>query len=382
MNRDTYNPRQSILWTLLQSVDSDEVSLQDWMFGGSLDTVMTTAPNHPLSQERLADLEQLDWDAWTDEEWLNEAAALGELEHYRNDHPNPAAGHFDSHTAKETLSRSSGYEPLELGATSVEYSRSFALLKQRLKISAEDNPPLFPWESEVREYDEVFATEAISATATGLIGTWQSLWHQISLPVTLPAEVMAHITRQCQDLVQSSVKDGMRLIHAIESLFPEHNPQQMHDLAGLVLQGGVRKTGESLASRFLGLNVPATYQGASENQQVALAMVAAYELMNLLTLKLSSREPEVSQTWGLPTGTVALRATYHTSLQVVRLEITLPEPGTLSVVGVDHSLSVRREEAGAAVLLLPDVQLGANYDLQLLLDGCADPLKLSIHVDR
>ncbi|NER00615.1 MAG: hypothetical protein F6K30_28630, partial [Cyanothece sp. SIO2G6] len=90
----------------------------------------------------------------------------------------------------------------ELGEMSAVQDRFYAVLKRRLQTEIEQNPPLFPWESEVLEYE----TEAI---ATPLVPV--SAWMQrirARLPVPMSEQVLATLFSQCQSIVHRSQQQG------------------------------------------------------------------------------------------------------------------------------------------------------------------------------
>lgn len=394
MNRDTYTPEQWFLSLLLQSVDSDEVQLEPVLQGVSNTTV--TLPGTPLAldstfipglvpgldqqsnpesnsqpnprstsqEDTVLGLETdlgsvLERDLMFGELTADELSSISDLE---------------SPYVWDTISRSSGQEPLKLGAKSVVQGRFYALLKQRLKADAESNLPLFPWETEVCDYDD----EVVTSWTAASIATWSPQFRQIRLPVDLPAAIMAQLFQRCQDLVQSSRQEGRRLVDAIESLFPEQG-FALNDLANTV-RLGYSRDGEGLASRLLGLQLPDSYSQASAQQQMTLAMIAAYELFSTLTLKLSVHEPQLQRGWETIAGPLQLQAQYSKEANSLQLQALLPTAGSLTVRTDDTTTLAHRDHDGPVSLLLSQVQLGQRYELEVELEDVEIPLKFSVQL--
>ncbi|NJM46387.1 MAG: hypothetical protein HC860_09575 [Alkalinema sp. RU_4_3] len=124
--------------------------------------------------------------------------------------------------------------------------RFYALLKHRLQSEIQQNPPRFPWEQTAMDYrDEVALTPAF---AVDLRSLWLAQLRRLSLPVAMPDNVLAQLLEQCQSLAASSLKEGAKLVKAVEALFPEEGVA-LNQLAGLVLVSPVRG-GASLQQRL------------------------------------------------------------------------------------------------------------------------------------
>ena len=269
------------------------------------------------------------------------------------------------HQFEEISPRSSGPEPLQLGAKSVVQERYYALLKQRFQQEMEVRPPLFPWESELREYEDAVA-----------IAAWEPQLHQLHLPVNLPEDVLATLFERCQTVAQTAMQDGRRLVEAVESLFP-NDLQSLNLLANTVRLGYARNSGAQLADHLLGHQQLASYESAAEQQKMALAMVAAYEVLHRLVLDLSENRPEASQSWQTASGELRIRVERKEGL--LQIEATLPEAGEISVYGGSNAASSRRSDAGPVSLLIPET-LQEACRLQVQLSSADAPLSFSIRL--
>ncbi|NJN04403.1 MAG: PatU [Leptolyngbyaceae cyanobacterium SL_1_1] len=249
-----------------------------------------------------------------------------------------------------------------------------ALLKRRLQVEIESRPPLFPWETEIQEYP----TEAL-----GLSGgtVWLKQLQNLDLPVALPEEVLSALLKKCQAIAQSSLKQGVKLIQAVEPLFPEQ-PQTLDRIAGMVLAnaGAVRSTAAAppLAELAGG------YEAANPQQQIALAMLAAQELLKTLSLTVSPQNSQRSRQWLTDQGTVQLTATYQSEpAKELVVQVDLPCGGEihLAETGTEGTeLSAQRSQVGQMALSLSDPKLGQRYQVCITVTDAAEPLIFSLQV--
>jgi hypothetical protein len=359
MNRNSYRleqiEQQLLDWLL--------VSDRDRSTSGSFvsDMAMGSAPSIDEQQGPSADLTP-DWDPLLDEDFdvqLSETFVS-------------AAG------VRNILPRSSGHEFSQLGVRSVIQDRYYMLLKQRLQADMAAQPPLFPWETEFVEYHDV--AEVGQALRPSLEAVWEWQLRGIRLPVMLPDSVMRDLFGQCRALVGSVVQDGLRLVQVVESLFPGQG-RLLNGMAGEVLLGYSRD-GEGLAERLLGDRVPESYETAAPQQQMLLTMIAAYEILKGLTMKLSAREPMVNRCWETAVGPVQVTAEYRqTAVQgmgKLQVDVTLPTAGQLVLEGAGVTTMAQRSVGGVATLLVAQVQPGQLYQLNLELVGSEEPLTFQV----
>lgn len=295
------------------------------------------------------------WDPLDTEDFADESWTLG----FRN-----------VHQAWDNPPWSSGYEPLKLGAKFVVQERFYTLLKQRFQREFEANPLSFPWEDEFTVYEDGVAFSFAGFEA------WTPQLAHLRLPVTLPTEVMAQVFEKCQSLAKSTVQDGRRLVEAVEALFPQQG-ESLNALAGSMLLGYSRD-GEGLAARLLGSQVPEAYETATPEQQMTLAMIAAYEVLSRLTLKLSDLEPAVSQSWETSVGLVNLHALREG--HSLRLEAQLPVAGSVELNGAGNHTQSELAEAGVAMLVVSDAHAGQTYQVQVMLKDAEAPLGFTIQI--
>ncbi len=255
----------------------------------------------------------------------------------------------------------------KLGDVPAVQDRYHALLKNRLQSEIEQNPPLFPWETEQYAYE----TDWI----------WSRQLKNIQLPVQVPSDLLAKLLERCQQLVQSSLKEGAKLVQAVEELFP-NQPDALNHLAGLVMTSPARSG--ATATPPVGANFPSSYETAAHTQQMVLSLLAAREILNSLTLTVSPYRPIVERQWESHFGTVRLKAMYDAQSPVsIRLQVTLPCDGQLSLQDAEFNLVGQRLTAGCLGMELVEPRVGQVYTLKVVLsDQVEAPLTFAVRMQE
>lgn len=247
--------------------------------------------------------------------------------------------------------------PLSLGEIPAVQDHFQALIKRRLRLEIERRPPLFPWEHEVQDYPEWVAREAAPL--------WLEHLRSLTLP-TLPDDVMTALLERCQSLAGQPLKTGVRLVKAVEALFPEQ-PQTLENVARLVLTPAYRSSRTELPSL--------DYEAANTQQQVALAMLAAQEIFNALSLPLSPQAPSAERQWTTSLGVLTLTATYQPNGHRIQVQAVLPQAGYLQLAD-SHT---ERSLPGEVVAVLEAPVSGQVYPLTVgLLETEVEPLRFSL----
>jgi hypothetical protein len=253
-----------------------------------------------------------------------------------------------------------------------------ALLKSRLSLEIEQNLPLFPWEDEVLEYQSDSAESpdlagSVLGNVSGLSKTgslWLAQLRRLTTPVALPEAMLASLLVACESVVQTSLREGVKVVKVVESFFPE-NFLQLNELAGIVMMSPARNGYASLQSRLGELDVPTTYEAASPTQQMVLSLLAAREMIAALTLTLKAGGGSSYQ-WITEIGALTLELDYRVSGDdaVLHIQGQLPSGGSLSLANGPSLSMAQRPEAGMLSVELADlrpmqplhlkVQLGAD----------------------
>jgi hypothetical protein len=263
---------------------------------------------------------------------------------------------------------------LELGELPAVQDRFYTLLKNRLQVEIQHNPPLFPWETAMHDYEAAPAYAVANAGVEHvslskkkpLRQIWLNHLRTLNLPVAIPEAVLAHLLQQCQEVAQSSLREGAKLVRAVEDLFPDGS-QALNQIAGIVMTSPAR-TG-TLASSTSRTDTSVSYETATPTQQMALSLMTAWEILNSLTLTVSPNQPAVERQWQTEFGTLRLRAEYvvHQGFSNLRVTTDLPKGGSLTLNNGDLQTATQRPTAGWLSLELvdPDKEDPCTLTIQL-----------------
>lgn len=253
---------------------------------------------------------------------------------------------------------------LKLGETPAVQDRFHTLLKHRLQSEIQRNLPLFPWETEVHDYETENTTGFVGSAMPDAIPTASSqrvpayVWlHQLktlNLPVPLPDRLLEQLLERCQNVVQSSLLEGAKLVKSVEDLFPGQS-QSLNQLAGMVMTSPARSGATTTPQ---GANYPPNYESAVPAQQMVLSLLAAREIIAALTLTLSLKQPKLERQWLTELGALSLQVDYGLDATAARLRIQamLPCGGRLTLRSEPLQATAQRPTAGSLSVELFDLQ--------------------------
>ena len=250
-----------------------------------------------------------------------------------------------------------------------------ALLKQRLLSEYENNPPLFPWESEVSEYP---AEVTDSTSAHAIAPLWNTHVGTLRVPGLLPTDLVNALFERCQAMVRSPLKQGVRLVNAVEDFFPDRT-DLLEPIANMVLVPAYRSgkdTQDKVIQELAG--EPGGYEAAMPEQQVALSMLAAQEIMSALTIDVSADKPKETRSWVTAVGILELTVAYQGN--TLGVSAVLPEGGQVRLHEGDVEKSAMRNTAGALDLVWGTPAAAKTYTLEVSLRNEASPLNFVIGV--
>ncbi len=272
----------------------------------------------------------------------------------------------------ESYRRSSGYPPLVKRGIPVVQDRFQALLKRRLKQEILRHPPLFPWETQVMDYESDVEVGLDSPRERRLAHAWIAQLRDLPLPIPMGEPVLAQLLEQCQTVAQSSLQTGAKLVRAVEDLFPGQF-LTLNQLTELVLMSPARGP-QAVLGQPLGQPLPASYEQADPHQQMLLSLLAARELLAALTLVLPADRQPLERTWQTAMGAVELRITTDTEAGTpcLRVQTQLPCGGRVQLTGEAGQTTAQRSLAGPLTVVLQAVGFDQPYTLTLeLTDGSA-----------
>jgi hypothetical protein len=239
------------------------------------------------------------------------------------------------------------------------------VLKRRLQIEISQNPPRFPWESSVTDYP-VELTPANSQL-------WLQQLRSLSLPTELPEDILAGLLNRCQELISESLQPGVKLIKAVENLFPDQ-PQTMDQIASLVLANATVRSTATRDVEALKAAFPDGYEGANPQQQVTLTMLAAKDILDTLTVALSADTPVQQREWLTTEGPVLISARYQAgNPDAVSLAVDVPCASKLQIPILGKTAA--QATAGTLNLTVAKPSVGKVYPVEVRFSGVeAKPL--------
>ncbi|AFY54151.1 hypothetical protein Riv7116_1593 [Rivularia sp. PCC 7116] len=261
--------------------------------------------------------------------------------------------------------------PFQLGEIPAVQKRFQAVLKRRLQNQIQDNPPLFPWESQLVDYPDYVDSPSIAwVPAWG----WAAQQSKLSLPIPMPEKVFQQLLAKCQELLTFPVPLGAKLVGAVESLFP-NEPQTLNDLAGMVLRSPYRSADTLEKSTTL----EGSFSDLQPRQQMALSLLAAKQLLENLTVTIDAAQNVVEKQWLTDVGNVTLRIKYYQAAGKLLVEAQLPQQGTLKLGKDDLQVCAESSVSGSVNLELNSVHQGATYTLAVELQEMdTQPLTFAI----
>lgn len=272
----------------------------------------------------------------------------------------PSSGELFAQSMPQSLETQEG-QPLEFGDIPIVQKRFQALLKQRLRTEIESRLPRFPWEEEIGDYEDDL--ELVPTPPVG-IRLWTPQLENLNFPIPMPESVLIQLFDRCQEVVVSGLREGAKLVQAVEGLFPNQF-QMLNQLAGMVIVSPARSGGSQPT-----LKVPQSYEGANAVQQMLMSLLAAQKLLQDLTVEVSSLQPTERQ-WLTARGILTLKVDYHCNTEgsLLRVEGILPCGGCLTLTGGATEAKVRRGSAGTARVELVDVPSAQTYRVLVEFEG-------------
>ena len=146
--------------------------------------------------------------------------------------------------------------------------------------------------------------------------------------------------------------------------------------ANVPTRGATTRITDNLKATF-----PKGYEGASIQQQMALTMLVAKDILDNLTMTLSTDKPSVQHEWLTTQGKLHLKAMLVGSDRL-RILGQLPCGGLIRIQNDEQDGSAQRDSPGLLVVELNHSQAEQSYLLKVALAGQAEtsPLKFLVSV--
>lgn len=346
--------------------------LLDWLQCESAASSPSAAATEGVTDD-LADAEFAAWGATQFDPLDGEEAALED-----------AAFDLDNSTPPSPQSS-------DMGEIATVQKRFQALLKQRLYAETERRPPLFPWETEISEYALDYAEPASMMPAS------RQVWlPQLATAIanSLPEEQLVALLDACTESVDTLKPKAAKMVGAVADFFPDC-AQRLNDMAARLRLSPsfapsrlAREEQQQQRQRLAAL-LPRDYAAATPDQQMAISLLAAKEILDLLTIDLQPQQPAVEKLWQTAAGAVRLRADYQPrtpqpggdlfSRQPLRVRAQLPVGGRLILQANQESITAQRTYPGYLSVELSDWQPGQVYLLEVhLQDSEQKPLRFAL----
>ncbi|NEO59348.1 MAG: hypothetical protein F6J98_02610 [Moorea sp. SIO4G2] len=258
-----------------------------------------------------------------------------------------------------------------LGEMSTVQTRFQTLLKRKLQAQIELNPPLFPWETELSDY-ETDIVDAIAESWVSGVRFWMPQLSNLAIPTAIPENVLSQLLEACSEAVSSQYQLGAKLVRAVQKLFPDEF-YALNSWSGRILMTPTRSPEEQLQS------LP--YEEANNEQKMVLALLAAKEILTTLTIPVSPNQTPVERQWETSAGLVTLRAEYHTEDGVSQLRVStrLPRGGSLTLGTPQASAKAERTYPGYLSVESYDLQPNQICSIEIRFDhGEQKPLTFAI----
>lgn len=245
-------------------------------------------------------------------------------------------------------------------------SRFYAPLKRRFHLEIERQPPLFPWESELSNYE----AEELTPPKSTPPSFWSPQFACLQLPVPMPENLLEQLLERCQVMAAASLREGVKLVKAVEELFPNQSPL-LNQLARMVMVTATR-SGRIIPESGRASGFPEHYDNAQPAQKMALSLLAARAILNSLTLCLSRQQPVVERRWETQIGILLLKVGYRDNQLLIGGR--LPCAGKMVLQNESGKVSAQRDTLGVVRLSLANPCLGTSYSLDVQLDTPGHPL--------
>lgn len=271
---------------------------------------------------------------------------------------------------------------LNSGDIQAVQDRFYALLKHRLQSEIQLNPPLFPWEQSIAEYqDDVPVQAAMAVPGIDTRSLWLAQLRRLSLPVTLPDAVLVQLLNKCQTLATSQLREGAKLVQAVESLFPGEF-RALNQMAGWVMVSPARSGYASLQEKLGGDDFAIDYDAAMPTQQMVLSLLAAREIFNALSITVTPNQPTARYEWATDAGALVLQTHYQIvdGAATLRIDGTLPCGSALELRGANRRSLAESSQAGQLSVELTDLHPNQNCMLEIRL-GQTDAIVFTVQLD-
>ena len=276
------------------------------------------------------------------------------------------------------------HQPKRPGDIPAVRDRFQAILKRRLKAEIQHSPPLFPWENSISDY-EPDRLAKVEAEPLSEFYLWTAQQENLKLPVSIPPKIFVQLLERSQAVTQSSRSEAAKLVRAVEALFPGQS-QVLNKFAQKVLTTAACKNSQPPEFFPKSSKFPLNYEAATLAEQMVLLLLAAWQLIDSLTLNLSPNQLSVERQWLTTVGLLTLNAQYRIENQLIRsirIEGNIPCGGSFKFQGGQSQASSHRPDPGRLSVELFDLESNQTYPLEVQLQQLGQkPLIFAVLVEE
>lgn len=274
------------------------------------------------------------------------------------------------------------HQPKRPGDIPAVRDRFQAILKRRLKDEIQNNPPLFPWENSISNY-EPDRPMKVESEALSELHLWAAQQEKVKLPVSIPPKIFVQLLERSQAVTQSSRSQAAKLVRVVEALFPGHS-QVLSKFADKAIAMAACKNSPQRELFSKSAKFPLTYETATVAEQMVLLLLAAWQIIDCLNLKLSPNQLTVERQWLTNVGLLTLKAKYLVENQLIRsirIEGNIPCGGSFKFQGGQSQASTHRPDPGCLSVELFDLEPNQTYPLEVQLQQLGQkPLIFAVSV--
>lgn len=276
----------------------------------------------------------------------------------------------NSEVEKDTEQRSMStlYSPQDYAQKSIS---------ERLKAEYEIQSPLFMWEVQLIDDSTETQPTQVNIPHTQL---WLTHLRSAKLSALLPEQVLISLLERCQAMLRVPLKSAIKLMQTVAFLFPD-NSEELMSIANMILTPAYRSG--SLSTKLIA-KLSHGYKEATLDQKMTLSMLAAKEILDLLTLKVSQDQPISQRQWKTSLGDLHLKILLIEP-NGLQIQAQLPCDGILCVQHHEVDVATQCDSSGSVLMELSNLQPNQDYPLEVKLlnqDKASILFNISILLDK
>jgi hypothetical protein len=244
---------------------------------------------------------------------------------------------------------------------SIVEQRFHEILKRRLTSEIESRLPLYPWESEIKEYPTEIKDKVFSSKTP--------LWFpDLALPIKFPVKFIDQLLEACVQIIDSFEPQPLQMVKVVSQLFADQLSLDqlnfLQDQAGIINLAGVTRSATVLEKNREDYG---NYEDCTWQQQMTVSLLAAQQILSALTLPLSSLQSSLTKEWTTPKGKITVKADYVAENKQLNVIINTSFEGEISWQNRGENVTVSCNNSEATVIHFYDVEPETVYPINIRL---------------